>query len=39
LKTKLAGLEQKWIDDAQKKGIDGGAAIQMLRKQAAKFSQ
>lgn len=39
LKTKLAGLEQKWIDDAQKKGIDGGAAIQMLRKEAVEFSQ
>lgn len=34
LKIKLAGLEQNWINDAQQKGIDGAAAIQMLRSEA-----
>jgi TRAP-type C4-dicarboxylate transport system substrate-binding protein len=37
LKDKLGFLEQRWIKKAQDKGVDGKAALDMLRAQAAAY--
>ena len=37
LKKKLAFLEQRWIKKAAKKGVDGAAALKMLRTEAAAY--
>ncbi len=36
LKSRLAGLERDWIADANKVGVDGEAALRMLRAEVAK---
>lgn len=35
LKAKLAFLEERWVAKAKEKGVDGAAALKMLREQAA----
>ncbi|MGE5147762.1 MAG: TRAP transporter substrate-binding protein [Candidatus Eiseniibacteriota bacterium] len=37
LKQKLGFLEQRWIKKAQDKGVDGKAALEMLRAEAASY--
>lgn len=37
LKAKLAFLEERWVAKAKEKGVDGAAALKMLREQAAAY--
>jgi TRAP-type C4-dicarboxylate transport system substrate-binding protein len=37
LKAKLAFLEERWVAKAKAKGVDGAAALKMLREQAAAY--
>jgi len=36
LKSRLGGFEREWIEAANKKGVDGAAALEMLRAETAK---
>ncbi|MGE0736117.1 MAG: TRAP transporter substrate-binding protein [Alphaproteobacteria bacterium] len=39
LKKQLAFLEQRWVGEAKNKGVDGVAALKMLRDEAAKYKK